>query len=301
MRYSSLFLPPPTPTLAPALFYDPSTRNALLMALYRLYLRWSALGALLMLGIATMCTPPQRSPLLLPPTPPSAPPCHTQSEDKPISASPPYTPLHRLLTYDKLTFCSLNIGGVEITPNRLCHLLSGFYPHPHTLSLQEYRPSSTSTARDHQHVAMFWGYHLLYSSPTTKDGVALRVHTSTSPQTPQLEVGVPGKLISTSLHSDVDPSMPEVTSYYGPHTPKERQALERLLDPLSRLCSIIVGDFNAVTHPSQTTALRANLWPRLAAKERSGALTDLLAPHCKDTSHTRVQRYAGSHSYIDRA
>ena len=81
-------------------------------------------------------------------------------------------------TYPTLTFAQLNVGGMEITPNRLCHILSGFLPQPHTISLQEFRPSSTSHIRQHQRVAKYWGYHLLHSTPSRKEGVALLVHTS---------------------------------------------------------------------------------------------------------------------------
>ena len=37
------------------------------------------------------------------------------------------------------------------------------------------------------------------------------------------------------------------------------------------------------------------------AKERSGALADLLTPDFQDTPYTRVRRYHGTKSYIDRA
>ena len=48
------------------------------------------------------------------------------------------------------------------------------------------------------------------------------------------------------------------------------------------------------------TALRPNLWPWLIAKERSRALSDLLAPHCHSTPYTGVRRYGGTNSCIDR-
>ena len=37
------------------------------------------------------------------------------------------------------------------------------------------------------------------------------------------------------------------------------------------------------------------------AKERSGALADLLTPHFQDAPYTGVRRYHGTKSYIDRA
>ena len=39
-------------------------------------------------------------------------------------AMPGVSPPTRTLTYDTLTFASLIVGGVEITPNRLCHILT---------------------------------------------------------------------------------------------------------------------------------------------------------------------------------
>ena len=39
---------------------------------------------------------------------------------------PPDPTTARPQTYPTLTFSSLNVGGVEITPNRLCHLLGGY-------------------------------------------------------------------------------------------------------------------------------------------------------------------------------
>ena len=63
----------------------------------------------------------------------------------------------------------------------------------------------------------------------------------------------------------------------------------------------MLGDYNAVTHVSHTTALRANIWPWLVAKERSTALTDLILPHFFEVPYTRLRRYHGTKSYIDRA
>ena len=196
-----------------------------------------------------------------------------------VSLLPFSTHLTRTLTHSTLTFGALNVGGVEITPNRLCHLLAGFNPLPHTLSLQEFRPSALSSLRDHERVAMYWGYHLLQSSPSTA-GVALLVHTSIAPHKPAMKTIIAGRLISTSLHLHNDPSMPPITvaSFYGPHTSKERLPCEEHLDRLARECAIILGDYNAVTHASHTTALRAPLWPWLIAKERASSLSDLLVP-----------------------
>ena len=88
-----------------------------------------------------------------PSVPPPADPSHGQS---PRVAS--------RLSYDSLSFGTLNVGGTEKTPNRLCHLLSGFRPLPHALALQEYRPCSTSYPTDHERVARFWGYHMVISA-----------------------------------------------------------------------------------------------------------------------------------------
>ena len=230
--------------------------------------------------------------------------CPAPFEAHPPPPLPPPDP-HTLVkqTYPTLTFAQLNVGGVEITPNRLCHILSGFLPQPHTISLQEFRPSSTSHIRQHQRVAKYWGYHLLHSTPSRKEGVALLVHTSISPVQPHIHVHIPGRFISTTLPLHENPLMPpvRVASFYGPHTLKEKHTTEPHLEKCLRECAIILGDYNAVTHSSHTTALRPNIWPWLVAKERSSALTDLLTPHCTSTPFTRVRRYGGTRSYIDRA
>ena len=209
----------------------------------------------------------------------------------------------RVPTHDTLTYSSLNVGGVEITPDRLCHLLGGYGTLPHVLSLQEYRPSSLSTTRDHVRVALYWGYHMLLSSPSSKEGVALLIHTSISPCEPTPTVHLPGRLISTQVALHTDPLMPPVTvcSFYGPHTARERLQCEKVLAPLLQKCSIILGDYNGVTRSSDATTLHPNLWPWLIARERSGAMIDLVRPHCDAQPYTRVRRYGGTKSYIDRA
>ena len=50
-----------------------------------------------------------------------------------------------------------------------------------------------------------------------------------------------------------------------------------------------------------TTALKPNHWPWLIARERSGAATHLLLPYSQSVPFTRVHRYGGTKSYIDRA
>ena len=174
---------------------------------------------------------------------------------------------------------------------------------PHTISLSEFRPSTGSHLQDHARVARYWGYHLLSSSPDTKAGVALLVHTSISPNKPSLRIHIPGRLISCRLSLHMDPLLPRVTvaSFYSPHTSRERLPCEKHLDPLTRECAILLGDYNGVTSASHTTTLPANIWPWPVAKERSGALADLLTPHFQDTPYTRVRRYHGTKSYIDRA
>ena len=206
-------------------------------------------------------------------------------------------------THDTLTYSSLNVGGVEITPNRLCHLLGGYGTLPHVLSLQEYGLSSLSTTRDHERVALYLGYHMLLSSPSSKEGVALMIHTSISPGKPTPTVHLPGRLISTQVALHTDPLMPPVTvcSFYGPHTARERLQCEKVLAPLLQKCSIIPGDYNGVTRSSDATTLHPNLWPWLIARERSGAMIDLVRPHCDAQPHTRVRRYGGTKSYIDKA
>ena len=100
-------------------------------------------------------------------------------------------------TGDLLSHAPFNVGGPEITPNRLCHLLSGFPTLPHTLCLQEFKPASAHHSKDYEQLALHWNYHLLYDSPTSKNGVAILVHTSISPKPPPLKVHIPGIPLSS--------------------------------------------------------------------------------------------------------
>ena len=70
---------------------------------------------------------------------------------------------------------------------------------------------------------------------------------------------------------------------------------------MTRDSYLIMGDYNGTTHASDTTTLSANVWPWLAAKEKAGSLVDLLIPHTDSIPYTRVRRFAGTRSYIDRA
>ena len=239
-------------------------------------------------------------PILKPTTSPNA---RSTDADQPGPAVPPDPTHARMPTYDTLTFSALNVGGVEITPNRFCYLLAGYTRPPHTIPLSEFHPSTASHLRDHKRVARYWGYHLLASSPDTRTGIALLIHTSIAPAKPRQRTYIPGRLVSCRLPLHTDPLMPHVTvaSYYCPHTAKERITCKRHLDPLLKECSIVLGDYNAVTHVSHTTALRANIWPWLVAKERSTALTDVILPHFCEVPYTQLRRYHGTKSYIDRA
>ena len=71
------------------------------------------------------------------------------------ASAPPPTNKHAL--YDTLTYSSLNIGGVDLTANRFCHMLHGFSPLPHVLALQEFRPSQNTHETDMRRVALHWG------------------------------------------------------------------------------------------------------------------------------------------------
>ena len=141
-------------------------------------------------------------------------------------------------TYPTLTFSSLNVGGVEITPNRLCHLLGGYGQLSHTFYLQVYRSSLLSTARDHERIAPYWGYRLLMRSPSSKEGVALLVHTSVAPTTPAMKIHIPGRLISVSLCSSrclVTPSY--LKSMYVPSTaPTFQRSVLDVRRPLRLSC-----------------------------------------------------------------
>ena len=206
-------------------------------------------------------------------------------------------------TEDTLAHLSFNVVGPEITPNRLCHLLNGFATAPYTISLQEFKPTAKHHIKEYARVAMFWKFHLLFSARTTKNCAALLVHTSLPPTPPTLTVHIPGTLISTQLQLQPDPMMPplRIASYYGHHTIREKRECKLVLDSLLCEACIILGDYNSTTHHSHATTLTTNLWPWLIAKERSGALSDLLIRSNTATPYTRVRCFAGTKSYIDRA
>ena len=233
-------------------------------------------------------------------TPPQVDEC-ANTPDTSDATNPP--PFRAPPTGDSLTHASLNVGGPEMTPNRLCHLLNSFTTALHTISLQEFKPTTKNHIKKYERVAMFWKYHLLHSGPTTKNGVALLVHTSISPTPPTLTVHIPGTLISTQLQLHPNPLMPplRIASYHRPHSIREKRECEPFLDSLLREACIILGDYDSNTHHSQATTLTTNLWPWLIAKERSGALSDLLIPFTTTTPYTRVRRFAGTKSNIDRA
>ena len=69
------------------------------------------------------------------------------------ASAPP--PTHRHVMYDTLTYSSLNIGGIDLTVNRFCHLLQGFSPLPHVLALQEFRRSQNKHEIDLRRDALY--------------------------------------------------------------------------------------------------------------------------------------------------
>ena len=112
---------------------------------------------------------------------------------------------HVARTGDVLTQALYNLGGPQITLNTLCHALAAFDPLPVTISLQEFKPASSYHVRDFDRVALHSGFHLLHSSPTTKNGFASLIHSSISPKAPPLKIHIPSTLISTELHLHPDP------------------------------------------------------------------------------------------------
>ena len=260
------------------------------------------------LPVASACAPPpQVSPTSLPSLPPSinAVPPQADSvtdtfENRPRQLAPQSFKIAR--TGGVLFHATYNVGGHEITPHRLCHVLAAFDPLPH-ISLQEFQPASSYHVRDFEGVALNWGFHLLHSSPSTKNGVALLVHSSISPKVPPLKVHIPGTLISTELRLHPNPLVPpiHVASFYRPHTIKEKRLCEPILDRLLQGSYLIMGDFNGTTHSSHATTLRPNLWPWLIAKEKAKSLVNLPLPHVQGVPFTRVRRFGGTKSYIDRA
>ena len=234
----------------------------------------------------------QREATKAPPTSQSSHTCNT------CAGAP--SPRNKHVLYDTLTYSSLNIGGVDLTANLFCRVLHGFCPLLQVLALQEFRPSQNRHETDMRQ-ALHRGYHLIYSSPTSKDGVALLIHTSLTPKCQAQTVHLPGSLISVplSLHHDPITLPVRVASLYGPHTMRRKRPCEPALDQLLRENSLIMREFNAVTQEAHTTALKLNLSPWLIARERSGAATDLLLPYSQSFQFTRVPRYGGTKSYID--
>ena len=134
------------------------------------------------------------------------------------------------------------------------------------------------------------GLHSLYTPP--------------SPQHPEpFTVHIPGTLITTQLQLHPNPLSPplRIAPYYGPHSIREKCECEPVLNSLLREACIILDDYNSTTYHSHATTLTTNLWSWLIAKERSKALSDLLIPFTTTTPYTRVRRFAGIKSYIERA
>ena len=210
---------------------------------------------------------------------------------------------HVARTGDVLTHASYNLGGPETTPNRLCHALAASNPLPHTISLQEFKSASSYHVPDFERVALHWGFHLLQSSPTTGNGVALLIHSSISPKAAPPKVHIPGTLISTDFRLQPDLLVPPIhmAPFYKPHSIKEKRQCELILDRLLEHSFLVMGDFNGTTHSSHTTTLNHNLWLWLIAKEKAKSLVDLLLPQVQGIPYTRVRRFGGTNSYVDRA
>ena len=142
---------------------------------------------------------------------------------------------------------------------------------------------------------------MLISAQTSRDGLALLIHTSISPLKPLPTVRIPGVLVSVELSLHTDPSVlaARVASFYSLHRIRDKHTCRPVLDPLLFRNLILLGDFNAVTEAPHRTGLKPTIWPWLVAKERFSALSDLLLPHSPHTPYTRMRRYGGSKSYID--
>ena len=76
------------------------------------------------------------------------------------------------------------------------------------------------------------------------------------------------------LHED--PTMPamRVASCYEMHTNRDRHSMVSFPDPLSKEACLFLSGFNATTAPEHATAIEAQFWPWLMAKQRSKALVD---------------------------
>lgn len=221
-----------------------------------------------------------------------------------------------------LVVLEYNLGGPAVRPQRFGHILDHlrrrFAGRPLVCGFTEFRPTKRGLLSDYSGAARPHGMALLSSGGVAGEsggGVAFVVDPCVLVRCDEglsLCEHVAGHLVSIRcdgryFHRE---QPVDVALLYGPNQPRWRRRMEPIIDALltdhPRL--VLLGDFNAVTDgQADITSTRDtcsnSVWPWLVAHERSGALVDVLRPGATTTDqppHTRVRRYRGSTSYLDR-
>ena len=118
------------------------------------------------------------------------------------------------------------------------------------------------------------GYHLLHSSKRTSGGVGVLVHRTLAAHLPQLHEILPGILVyvELDLHQNIKVSPPRICAYYGSGNKNERETCSTHLSNVTHQNAILMGDFNATTQITHSTAKRNNDRPWFKSHERGGRL-----------------------------
>lgn len=230
----------------------------------------------------------------------------TPQEMRPMSVpqcSRSHTPATSMAKDIPLSFGTLNAGG-SVCLERFGSILSSLSllpnPMPLFLALVEFRP--LGPPQRFLRLALSHGYHLVFDAPDSKGGVGMLLSAQVVPQVPPLSILIPGRLICVSVSLSPDPHFPPTSlcSFYGSNVPSERAAFATPLQSLLPGNVVLMGDFNATTHPTDASTLTSNHWNQLRAWELSGQLLDAARLLNPLPPFTRTRRYGGTQSYIDR-
>ena len=202
-----------------------------------------------------------------------------------------------------LSFGTINLGG-NICHDRfytaLSSLQSALGPLPHFLALSEFRPQGEPTK--FVRIALQYGFHLLFDAPDPKGGVGILVSSQIQPQPPPLRILVPGRLIQVDIQLSLDGNFPatSICSFYGSSLSHERASFAPHLQLLLPGNTVLMGDFNCTTQPTDASTVTSNHWNQLRAWELSGQLLDAARILTPQPPYTRTRRYGGTQSYLDR-
>ena len=104
--------------------------------------------------------------------------------------------------------------------------------------------------------------------------------------------------LTTPLHLDMPNTC--IYSYYGRHFSQDRLQYLPELKRILHTNSILLGDFNATTQPTDSTTNNSLTWPWLRDEELRNSLIDPLQLLLGHVPHTRTRCYRDTTSYIDR-